>query len=186
MVSIFLIGIALAMDAFAVSISCGVIIPKLKLENAFKIAFFFGFFQAAMPVIGWLVGAGMKNYIQPVDHYIAFGLLGFIGVRMIYEAVKNPEFTRLINPLMFSVLIILSIATSIDALAVGLSFAFLEVSIISAIIIIGTVTFILSFFAVLFGDRVGYYLKKKPQIIGGLILIGIGIKIMIEHLYKGI
>ena len=133
----FLIAVALAMDAFAVSVSSGIIIPNLRLRNALKIALFFSIFQAVMPVIGWLAGTGLKDFIQAVDHYIAFGLLAVIGIKMIYEAFKKREAEQSINPLNFGVLLILSVATSIDALAVGLSFALLSIKILTPVIIIG-------------------------------------------------
>lgn len=182
----FLIAVALAMDAFAVSVSSGIIIPNLQIKNALKIALFFGFFQAFMPVIGWLAGTGLKEFIQAIDHYIAFGLLGIIGLKMIYEAFKKEEPEKTINPLNFGVLLLLSIATSIDALAVGLSFALLSVKILTPVIIIGSVTFFISLAGVLFGDKMGNFFKNRIQIIGGIILIGIGIKIFIEHIVKGI
>ena len=186
LITILLIAAALAMDAFAVSISSGIIIPKLRKRYAFKIAFFFGFFQALMPCLGWLAGIGLRDFIQAIDHYVAFGLLGFIGIKMIYESLKkhNPE--KQIDPLHLGVLMMLSVATSIDALAVGLSFAFLSVKILKPAVIIGVVTFIISFTGVFFGDRLGNFFKNKVQIVGGLILIGIGIKIFAEHVVKGI
>ena len=182
----FLIAVALAMDAFAVSVSSGIIIPNLRLRNALKIALFFSIFQAVMPVIGWLAGTGLKDFIQAVDHYIAFGLLAVIGIKMIYEAFKKREAEQSINPLNFGVLLILSVATSIDALAVGLSFALLSIKILTPVIIIGITTFFISLAGVSFGDKLGHFFKNRVQVIGGIILIGIGIRIFVEHIVKGI
>lgn len=178
------IGIGLSMDAFAVSISCGLTIKNLTKRNAFKIGAFFGGFQAVMPVIGWLAGLKLRTLIGSLDHWIAFGLLGIIGVRMIHEAWKQEqeECRERSNPLATKRLLILSIATSIDALAVGLSFALLDISIVIPVILIGLITFTISFFGVLGGRKLGCYFRKKVEIAGGLILIGIGLKILIQHI----
>ena len=181
-ITIIFIAFGLAMDAFAVSVTSGITIKQLKVRNALKIALFFGAFQAFMPVIGWLAGLSLRAIISSVDHWIAFGLLFVVGCKMIYESVKLEPKERTINPLDVSILLMLSIATSIDALAVGVSFAFLKVSIATPVIIIGVVTFILSFTGVYIGDRFGHFFEKKIEIAGGLILIGIGLKILIEHL----
>jgi putative Mn2+ efflux pump MntP len=181
-ITIIFIAFGLAMDAFAVSVTSGITIKQLKVRNALKIALFFGAFQAFMPVIGWLAGLSLRAIISSVDHWIAFGLLFVVGCKMIYESVKLEPKERTINPLDVSILLMLSIATSIDALAVGVSFAFLKVSIATPVIIIGVVTFILSFTGVYIGDRFGHFFEKKIEIAGGLILIGIGMKILIEHL----
>jgi len=181
-VTIIFIAFGLEMDAFAVSVTSGITIKQLKVRNALKIALFFGLFQAFMPAIGWLAGLSLRALISSVDHWIAFGLLFFVGCRMIYESLKFESNQRTINPLDIYILLMLSIATSIDALAVGVSFAFLKVSIATPVIVIGLVTFILSFLGVYIGDRFGHFFEKKIEIAGGLILIGIGIKILIEHL----
>ena len=176
------IAVGLAMDAFAVSITSGLTIKRLHINHALRIAFFFGSFQAIMPVIGWLAGISLIDYIAAVDHWIAFGLLGFIGCKMIYESITVQSNEKEINPLNSYVLVVLSIATSIDALAVGLSFAFLRVSIVTPVIIIGTITFSLSYLGVYIGDRIGHFFENKIEIAGGLLLIGIGVKILFEHL----
>ncbi len=181
-ISIILIAFGLAMDAFAVSVASGFIIKKLKFRQAFKIAFSFGGFQAIMPVLGWLAGLSIKGYIEQFDHWIAFALLGFIGGKMIYESFKIEKKEKSIDPLKFAVLLTLSIATSIDALAIGLTFAVLKVSIWTPIIIIGVITFILSLLGVYVGNRFGHFFEKKIEFIGGVVLIAIGIKILIEHL----
>ncbi len=181
-ITIVAIAIGLAMDAFAASISSGIAIKNLKVNNSLKIALFFGFFQAFMPLVGWFLGARFKYLISGVDHWIAFILLSSIGCKMIYEAMKGEQTKKIINPLNIYVLLGLSIATSIDALVIGISFALLNVSIVIPIIIIGITTFILSFNGVFIGDRLGNLFGKKVEITGGFILVGIGIKILLEHL----
>lgn len=182
-ISIILIAVGLAMDSFAVSITSGITLKQIRIRDAAKIALFFGLFQAGMPVLGWLAGSGLADLVSEVDHWIAFGLLSFIGGRMIYESVKKEESKKEVNPLGIYVLLMFSIATSIDALAVGVSFAFLGVYILNPIIVIGVITFLLSFVGVYAGDRFGQILKNKVKIAGGFILIGIGLKILIEHLF---
>lgn len=198
--SIFMTGIGLSMDAFAVALAKGMNLRKNLTKNAMKIAIFFGVFQGIMPLIGWWAGRYFESYIKSFDHWIAFILLGIIGGKMIYESVKgkneedikcdeikeevsvdtNIEEKEELNN---KNLIILAIATSIDALAVGVSFAFLSVNIAPAITIIGLITFILCMIAVLIGKKIGGLLQKYAEIIGGVILILIGTKILIEHLF---
>ena len=170
------------MDAFAVSITSGFTIKKLKIHNALKIAVSFGLFQAFMPIIGWSAGFHLKSFISSVDHWFAFGLLSIIGIKMIIESTEMKPNDKDVNPLNIYVLLILSIATSIDALAVGLSLSLLKVLIITPAIIIGIVTFLLSFIGVYIGNKFGHFFENKFEIIGGLILIGIGLKILVEHL----
>ncbi|MCK4271119.1 manganese efflux pump [bacterium] len=181
-VTIVFVAFGLAMDAFAVSIASGVAIKNLRINHAFRIALFFGLFQAVMPVIGWLAGIGLKDFICGVDHWIAFGLLSMIGCKMIYESTKLETERKKINPLNVSVLLMLSIATSIDALAVGVSFAFIQMAIITPIIVIGIVTFLLSYLGTFVGNKFGHFFERKIELAGGLILIGMGTKILIEHL----
>ena len=181
-ITIIAIAFGLAMDAFAVSITSGITIKNLKINNALKIALFFGLFQAIMPLVGWLAGLSLKDFISEIDHWIAFGLLSFIGCKMIYESITLQSNEKQIDPLNVYVLLMLSVATSIDALAVGVSFAFLKVSIVTPVIIIGTVTFLLSYLGVYIGDRIGHFFENKIEIAGGLLLIGIGLKILIESL----
>lgn len=183
--TILLTGFALAMDAFAVSVTKGMTLRKITTFISFKIAFFFGAFQGLMPFIGWFIGIRFQSYITAIDHWIALFLLSFIGLKMIFEAYedsRNPEITVTCDDeLDNKELIILSIATSIDALAVGISFAFLNVHIIPLCISIGVITFLLCFIGVMIGRIIGPVFKNYSQIIGGIILILIGINILNEH-----
>jgi putative Mn2+ efflux pump MntP len=182
MPTVMLIAVGLAMDCFAVSITNGILMKNTRINDALKIAMCFGLFQAGMPIIGWLAGLGVIEFISSFDHWTAFGLLCIIGGKMIYESTKiEPKKTEA-EIQSISVLLMLSIATSIDALAVGLSFAFLRVAITIPIIVIGTVTFLLSFIGVFAGNRFGAFFGKRIETVSGLILIGIGIKILAEHL----
>ena len=172
------------MDAFAVSISCGIIIKEVKLKHALKIAFFTGFFQGFFTFLGWLGGIYIAYLISNFDHWIAFVLLVVIGAKMIYESIKsNSDEDKKFNPLKFSVLILLGIATSIDALAIGLSFALLNASILVPVILIGFMAFSFSVFGVLIGKKFGQVFGNKVELLGGLILIGIGVNILIDHLF---
>lgn len=179
-----LIAFGLAADAFAVSITSGIKIKRLRIKNALMIATFFGFFQAIMPLVGWLVGRGLKGLISEVDHWVAFGLLGFVGCRMIYESIHSGTTRKELNPLNVYVLLTLSVATSIDALVVGISFAFLQKYIATLVISIGLVTFILSFIGVFVGNLFENWFNNKIEIMGGLILIYIGAKILLDHLLQ--
>jgi putative Mn2+ efflux pump MntP len=181
MITILLIAIGLAMDALAVSITSGLKINKFRIRNALTIALFFGAFQAVMPLLGWFGGVSARAAITDIDHWVAFGLLCLIGCKMIYESTRLGSDGKEMNPLDLHVLVLLAIATSIDALAVGVSFAFLKMTIITPAIIIGVTTFALSFLGVYVGNVSGHFFEKKIEIIGGLILIGIGVKILIEH-----
>jgi putative Mn2+ efflux pump MntP len=180
-IAVVIIAVGLAMDAFAVSVTSGIAIRRLRVEHAVRIALFFGTFQAAMPVVGWLAGLGLSGYIASVDHWVAFGLLTLIGCKMLYEAFSLSPDERKSDPLSIQVLLVLSIATSIDALAVGMSFALLKVSIVTPALVIGAITFALSLLGVLLGGRLGGLFAKRAEIAGGLVLIAIGIRILIEH-----
>ena len=188
-ITLFLMGVGLAMDAFAVSICKGLSMKKVKWQHATIIGLFFGGFQALMPFVGWLLGSQFEQYITKVDHWIAFGLLGIIGGKMLYEAIKGDEEEgcsccndKNADKLDLKELFILAIATSIDALAVGITFAFLKYPVVKAVIVIGVVTFIISMAGVYIGNFFGSRFKKKAEIAGGIILVGIGIKILLEHL----
>lgn len=184
-VELALIGVGLAMDAFAVSICKGLGMTKVKKKNAFIIGLFFGGFQALMPFLGWALGKSFEKYIVQIDHWIAFILLVFIGGKMVYEVINPSEedtVTVKDTPLDLKELLILAIATSIDALAVGVTFAFLNYPILEAISIIGILTFIISVVGVYIGNYFGSRFKKRAELASGVILILIGLKILLEHL----
>ena len=184
-IELFLIGVRLSMDAFAVSVCKGLNMrEKLNYRHACIIALFFGGFQAIMPLIGYFLGVNFESLIKSFDHWIAFVLLGFIGGKMIYEAVteKDDEEENGNGTLNIKELFMLAIATSIDALAVGITFAFLSVNIWNSVSVIGITTFILAFIGVIIGNKFGTRYKSKAEIAGGVILILIGTKILLEHL----
>ena len=180
--SVILTGFALSMDAFAVSVTKGITLKKVDLSIGIKIAFFFGLFQAVMPLIGWLFGMNFEVYIRSIDHWIAVILLSFLGIKMIIETINSEDDNKTNSVYLDNKeLIILSIATSIDALAVGVTFAFLNIDIIPICISIGVITFIVCFIGVIIGKKIGSILKDSAQIIGGIILILIGLNIFNEH-----
>lgn len=180
-IQVVLIGIGLSMDAFAVSVCKGLKMKKIDIKYSILIAAFFGFFQALMPLVGWLLGTQFEKYITSFDHWIAFGLLAVIGGKMIYEAFQKEGDSC---PITYDIkeLFTLAIATSIDALAVGITFAFLKANIWTSIFIIGVLTFVISLIGVLIGNRFGVKYKNKAEFAGGAILILIGLKILLEHL----
>ncbi|MEI6093329.1 MAG: manganese efflux pump MntP family protein [bacterium] len=182
LLTIFLISLGLAMDAFAVSIGIGVSAPVNKMHTALKASITFGLFQSIMPVIGWFGANQFKDLIGNYDHWIAFSILLLIGLKMIYEAIKMDKICEKKDSCVGNFkLFVLAIATSIDALAVGVSFSFLNIFITLPVIVIGVVTFVLSFIGVEIGNRLGCYAKTKAEILGGSILIILGIKILLEH-----
>jgi len=181
LLTIWFIAVVLAMDAFAVSVTSGVLIKRLHILYAMKIALSFGIFQAIMPLIGYLAGVSIRQYISGLDHWIAFVLLGSIGAKMIYESRVMKKEERSSDPIGFPTLMMLSLATSIDALAIGITFATLNVEILIPITIIGLVTFAISFVGVYIGDHFGHFFEERIELVGGLVLIGIGIKILVEH-----
>lgn len=171
------------MDAFAVAIGAGLQLCHVTPRQTFRLAWHFGLFQGFMPVIGWLAGRTLVQYIAPVDHWIAFGLLAFIGGKMIYEALTHrDEAVDRCDPTKGWSLVVLSIATSIDALAVGLSLAVLGLDIWYPAIVIGVVAGVLTVLGLELGKRFGALLGKRMEIVGGLILIAIGVRILVEHL----
>ena len=186
-IELLFLSVGLAMDAFAVSICKGLNMTKINYKNAGIIALFFGVFQAGMPVIGYALGTRFAKYIESFDHWVAFGLLAFIGGQMIYEAVKGEEDDEDSDDdwdsLDIKQLFILAIATSIDALAVGITFALLDgMSIWFSVAMIGVVTFIISFFGVIIGNSFGNKYERKAELAGGVILVLIGLKILLEHM----
>ncbi|MBQ9313752.1 MAG: manganese efflux pump [Clostridia bacterium] len=178
---IILIGIGLSMDAFAVSICKGLSMKKFNWKNAIIIATYFGVFQALMPLIGYFLGIAFQGLVNTITHWISFILLTVIGKNMIKESFNKPKSIENIN-INAKNMILLAIATSLDALVVGITFAFFKTNIIFAVFIIGIITFILSLIGVLIGNRFGNKFHTKAELIGGLILILIGIKILLEHL----
>lgn len=180
-IEIFFIGVGLAMDAFAVSICKGLSMKKLDAKKGMIIGGYFGFFQGIMPLIGFLLGFSFESFITKIDHWVAFILLSIIGGNMLKEALSNEEESS-DDKVDFKTMFPLAVATSIDALAIGITFAFLKVNILLAILVIGIVTFIISFIGVFIGNKFGSKYEKRAEIVGGLILILMGLKILLEHL----
>ena len=187
MTTLTLIGIAvgLAMDAFAVSIGAGLTLKTVDARQTFRLAWHFGLFQALMPIIGWLAGLSVERWIAPVDHWIAFGLLAVIGGKMIHEALKdhdNGGDSQRADPTKGWSLVLLSVATSIDALAVGLSLALLDVSIWWPAVVIGLVAGAFTTVGMQLGKRFGALLGRRMEVVGGIVLIAIGVQILVKHL----
>lgn len=183
---LFLIGVSLSMDAFAVAVCHGLSMPKLNLRHGAVIALFFGGFQALMPFLGWLLGSQFAQYIESVDHWVAFGLLALIGGNMIREALSPEDEEESACPaadrLDLKRLFMMAVATSIDALAVGITFAFFSVPIGPAVSIIGVTTFCISLGGVVIGNFFGTRYKQRAELTGGIVLILLGTKILLEHL----
>ena len=181
LIELFLIAVGLSMDAFAVSVCKGLAMTKCTFKKAAIVGLWFGGFQALMPAIGYVLGAQFQEAIASIDHWIAFVLLALIGGNMIHEALDNDE-EEADASLNVKTMFLLAVATSIDALAIGITFAFLKVNIIPAVCFIGIVTFIISFAGVKIGNVFGARYKNKAEIVGGVILILLGLKILLEHL----
>ena len=179
-ISILLIGIGLAMDCLAVSISSAATIKDIKLSDGVRVGIFFGGFQGGMAFLGWLGASSFSSLVESMDHWIAFFLLAIIGLKMIKEGLEE-EGSSGMNHRNLKVLLILSIATSIDSLAIGVSFAFLGTSIILPVIMIGIVSFVFAFAGTFVGQKAGEKLEGRMEVIGGIILIGLGVKILLEH-----
>ena len=186
---LFIIGVGLSMDAFAVAVCKGLSMKKMGYRNALVTGLFFGGFQAIMPLAGYFLGSQFKAYITSVDHWIAFVLLSIIGIGMIRESrcggnecevCEGPDGTD--DEFSLKNMTVLALATSIDALAVGVTFAFLQVDIVPAVLLIGIITFVLSFIGVKIGNVFGAKFEAKSELTGGIILIGMGVKILIDHL----
>ncbi|MCW0482502.1 manganese efflux pump MntP family protein [Gaoshiqia sediminis] len=180
--TVIILAIGLSFDTFAVSVTSGLSLPAIRFFQAVKLALILAVFQAFMPLIGWLLESSVRRLIEPVDHWIAFGLLSLIGGKMIIENLLPHETKSIKDPLKFRTAVIMAFATSVDALAVGFSLALLLEKIIPAVIIIGAVTFLASMTGVLIGKKTGPRINKYAEILGGAILIFIGIKILFEHL----
>ena len=185
-IELFLLGVGLSMDAFAVSVCKGLGMRKLNKKQALIIGLYFGGFQALMPFVGWLLGSQFQKYITSIDHWIAFILLGFIGGKMMIEAVREWNEEEVLDvmdaPIDHKNMLVLAVATSIDALTVGITFAFLGTPIVEAITIIGITTMVISIAGVVVGNFFGSRYKSKAEFIGGLILVLLGLKILLEHL----
>ena len=185
-IELFLLGVGLSMDAFAVSVCKGLGMRKLNKKQALIIGLYFGGFQALMPFVGWLLGSQFQKYITSIDHWIAFILLGFIGGKMMSEAVREWNEEEVVDvmdaPIDHKNMLVLAVATSIDALTVGITFAFLGTPIVEAITIIGITTMVISIAGVVVGNFFGSRYKSKAEFIGGLILVLLGLKILLEHL----
>ena len=181
LLEIIFIGVGLSMDAFAVAVCKGLSMKKINWKNTIIIALYFGIFQALMPVLGYFLGSTLSTFVEKIDHWMAFGLLSIIGINMIKESTDD-ELEKRNDKVDFKTMIVLAIATSIDALAVGITFAFFKVNLLLAITIIGVVTFVLSIIGVLIGNKFGDKLQNKAELTGGVILIIIGLKILLEHL----
>jgi putative Mn2+ efflux pump MntP len=182
LMTIIVIAVGLAMDAFVVSIVSGSVYKQLHVKHALRMALFFGAFQAFMPLIGSLAGLSFKDYITDYDHWVAFVLLAAVGGKMIYESFKIKSIEENPDPSNVFVLLVLSIATSIDALAIGITLSLIISSIALAVTIIGLITFVLSYTGVLIGKKFGHFFENRIEALGGLVLIGIGVKILCEHL----
>ena len=180
MLDVFIIAIGLSMDSFAVSVCKGLAMKKLDMKKALIIGLYMGFFQGFMPVIGYYLGTAFSSLIASIDHWVAFILLGYIGSNMIREAFKSEEAMN--DDVSFREMIVLAIATSIDALTVGVTFSFMDINIMTAFWLIGCTTFTLSVAAVALGHKLGSKLGSSAEILGGIILITMGIKILLEHL----
>jgi manganese efflux pump family protein len=183
LITLILLSIGLSVDSFAVSVSSGVIISGITFRKATRIAFFLAIFQAVMPLIGWFIGKRIESLVESFDHWLAFGLLAIIGGKMILESLKpHKDAARKSNPMELKVLLGMSLATSIDALVVGISFGFIQVDLWFASVIIGFTTFVFSMLGILFGKKIGGRFGEKMEIIGGIVLILIGLKILFQHL----
>lgn len=180
MLEVLLLSFALAMDAFAVSIGLGVKTQTFNVKFAVKVALYFGLFQALMPLFGYLASIGVGSFIESIDHWVAFILLSLIGGKMLYESLQEPteeEFTKITN----KVLLLLAIATSIDAMAAGFTLPLMTLDPFISMLLIGVITFVLSFIGVYVGTKGGTFLEDKAEKLGGVVLIAIGVKILVEH-----
>jgi len=185
MLQLLLIALSLAMDAFAVSVSTGIAVPGFGPRQAARIGAWCGFFQFAMPLVGWFLGSSVRSYIEFIDHWIAFGLLALIGGNMIREALHEGSEEEAVTDLSVRRLFLLALATSIDALAVGVTLAFEDVNILFSAAVIGVVAFLMAMLGGLLGHRLGQLFQKRATLLGGAVLVGIGLKILIEHLSGG-
>lgn len=183
-IELFLVGVGLSMDAFAVAVCKGLGMSRINWRHAVIVALFFGGFQALMPLIGWALGTQFSSLITPIDHWVAFGLLALIGSKMLWDAFRGDDDCADCEEgdgLDVRELVLMAIATSIDALAVGITFAFLGVNILAAVALIGVTTFVFSFAGVAIGNQFGSRFEKPATVTGGIVLILLGVKILLEH-----
>jgi len=178
---LFLLGLGLSMDCFAVSLTIGTT-HKLHWRDILKMALLFGIFQGVMPLIGWAIGSSFKSLIQSIDHWLAFGILAFIGFRMIVESFRLKKSKKILDISKISVLVSLAVATSIDALATGVGFGFIQVNILKAILIITIITFIVTIIGARLGSKSNVIPARWAELVGGIVLILIGLKILLNHL----
>jgi putative Mn2+ efflux pump MntP len=181
LIQLLIISFSLALDALSVSVAGGIKTRKAKASDAFKIAIFFGGFQLIMPIIGWFIGVNLQGIIFNMGHLVAFSLLSIIGIKMIKEAFQDKKEREKVNMLNTKTLFLFAIATSIDALIVGVTLDFIKVPLLLSVICIGAITFMLSFAGFLFGRKLGTFFEGKVEVLGGVALIGLAIKILIEH-----
>jgi manganese efflux pump family protein len=181
-ITILFIALGLSLDSFAVSVTSGLLIEKAKIISFVKFCFVLAIFQAFMPVIGWLLGKELKVFIENIDHWVAFALLSIIGGKMIWDASKKEENKKKVDPLNNLILLGLGLATSIDALIVGISFGLLGTDIIYPVLVIGITTFFVAVLGLLIGGKIQKSLNFRIEIFGGIVLIGMGLKILLEHL----
>lgn len=182
LITVFILAVGLSMDSFAVSISCGLAEQRVSFGHAVKISFAFAFFQGILPLLGWLMGSELKVFVESIDHWIAFSLLTYLGGKMIYESFQEEATEKISDIYSLKHILTLSIATSIDALVVGFSYAMAESDkIFGGVVIIGAVTFFFSMLGIRIGKDVGSKLGPKVEFLGGIILFSIGLKILLEH-----
>jgi len=181
-ITYLMIGVGLSFDSFAVSVTFGIVRNEIRFIQGVVVASSLAFFQALFPLLGWFVGKTLQTWLGSIDHWIAFILLAFIGFRMIMEGLRKRPIAKHFNPLHWKIILGLSVATSIDALAVGLSFGFLKMNMLIPVLIIGAITFLAAMLGMLFGKFIPGEKSHRTIIIGGIILIAIGIKILLEHL----
>jgi putative Mn2+ efflux pump MntP len=180
--SVFLVALGLSMDVFAVSITSGMVTNKLKVKEAIKMGAYYALFQSIAPIIGWGIGVQLRNYLMSISSYIAFGILMIIGIKMLAEALVEKNEVKEFKNFSYRAFPLVALAVSFDEIAAGLSFAFLKVSIIEVVLIIGVTTFVVTFIGVLVGRKFGAMLKKKSGLVGGVIFILIGLQRLLEHL----
>ncbi len=180
---LIVIAVGLSMDAFSVSVCKGLSVSKVEAKHVLSCGLFFGIFQALMPTIGYFIGSAFSSYVEKFDHWIAFILLLYIGLNMIKEAKQPDDEDKKDADFSFKTMLLLAIATSIDALTIGISFAFLNVDLFASVMSIGFTTFLISSVGVLLGHKIGEKFSNKAEILGGIVLIALGTKILIEHLF---